>query len=146
MTALLVKFLGFLLYANILLTGVLYVYLRNRRQFIRFQDGINIATMVGGFIAVICGVILIYQFPFHYVVVTIITTLIGIVVGACFGALFNLETLLTGYTHGMMMGLMSPMIGAAAKNSIAFLIFLELFFLTSLFIAFRFTGQRSETL
>lgn len=135
-----------MLYANVLLTGVLYVYIRNRRQLMHFQDGVNIATMVSGFIAMIGGVILIYQFPFHYVAVTIVSTLIGTVVGASFGALFNPETLLTGYAHGMMMGMMSPMIGAAAKNSIAFLIFLELFFLFSLFIAFRFTRQRSETL
>lgn len=133
----LVKFLGFLLYANVLFTALLYVYLKSKRELFHRQDGANIATVAGGFIALLCGVILMYQFPFHFVVVTIITTLIGMITGASFGALFHYEALLTGYSHGMMLGIMSPMIGAAAKNSLVFLIFLEICFLFSFAFVYR---------
>lgn len=127
----LVKFLGFLLYANIMLTVILYVYIKNKSKLYRMQDGGNIATITGGFLALLCGVILMYQFPFYFVIITIITTLIGMITGASFGALFHNEALLTGYSHGMMLGIMAPMIGASAKNSLAFLLFLEICFLFS---------------
>ncbi len=130
----LVKYLGFLLYANIILLAGVYVYLFNRRTRIGFQLGMNVATMAGGFVAVVTGVILIYQFPFHYVVITIVSTIVGMFVGALFGALFDYQTLLTGYANGLMMGIMSPMIGAAAKNSVPFLIFIEVLFIFSLFL------------
>lgn len=131
---LLVKYLGFLLYANIILLTCVYVYLFKRRTRIGFQLGMNVATMAGGFAAVVTGVILIYQFPFHYVVITIVSTIVGMFVGALFGALVDYQTLLTGYANGLMMGIMAPMIGAAAKNSVPFLIFIEILFIISLFL------------
>lgn len=136
-----VKFLGFLLYANVLFAVILYVYIKNNNQLIRSQDGINIATIAGGLIALLSGVILMYQFPFHFVAVTIITTLIGMIAGASFGALFHNDALLTGYSHGMMLGIMAPMIGAAAKNSIVFLMFLEFCLLFSFGFVFRMVKQ-----
>lgn len=137
-TAVLVKLLGFLLYANVMFTVILYVYLKNKSKLYSMKDGGNIATIAGGFLALSCGVILIYQFPFHFVVVTIISTLIGMAAGASFGALFHNEALLTGYSHGMMLGVMAPMIGAAAKNSLVFLLFLEICFLFSFVFVYRF--------
>lgn len=133
----LVKSLGFLLYGNIVLTVGLYVYLLKLNKHKSHLYGTNMATIVGGFIAIISGVILIYQFPFQYVVVTIVTTILGMFIGALFGWLYSYEALLTGYANGVMMGIMSPMIGAAAKNSIAFLIFLEVLFIFSLLLLVR---------
>lgn len=132
-----VKFLGFLLYANVMLMVILYVYLKSKSEIYRMQDGSNIATIAGGFLALLCGVILMYQFPFHFVAVTMVTTLIGMITGASFGALFHNEALLTGYSHGMMLGIMAPMIGAAAKNSLVFLLFLEACFLFSCVFVYR---------
>ncbi len=143
--ALFVNFLAVFFYANALLTAGLYLYARSRRQMMGFQDGIHIAQMASGFIALICGVVLIYQFPFHYVNVTIASTLIGMAAGVIFGALFHHEALLSGYAHGMMMGLMSPMIGAAAKNSFPFLLFVELFFMFSLVFVFHFIKKRNDS-
>lgn len=139
--ALFVKSLGFLFYGNVVFTVGLYVYLLKTNKQTRLLYGTNLATIFGGFIAIISGVILIYQFPFQYVTVTIITTMIGMFIGALFGALYSYETLLTGYANGVMMGIMSPMIGAAAKNSIAFLVFLEVLFIFSLFLLVRSVKQ-----
>jgi formate hydrogenlyase subunit 3/multisubunit Na+/H+ antiporter MnhD subunit len=55
-------------------------------------------------------------------------------VGSLFGALFDYQTLLTGYANGLMMGMMAPMVGAAAKNSIVFLVFIEIVFIVSLIL------------
>ncbi|WP_175638920.1 hypothetical protein [Metabacillus schmidteae] len=127
-------YLGFLLYGNLLLLAITYLYLFHIRKLIGFQLGMNITNMAGGFITIVTGVILIYQFPMQFVAVTIVTTMIGMIVGALFGGLFDYQTLLTGYANGLMMGLMAPMIGAVAKNSVIFLFFLEGMFILSLLL------------
>lgn len=127
-------YLGFLLYGNLLLLAITYLYLFHIRKLIGFQLGMNITNMAGGFIAIVTGVILIYQFPLQFVAVTIVTTVVGMIVGTLFGGLFDYQTLLTGYGNGLMMGLMAPMIGAVAKNSVIFLFFLEGIFILSLLL------------
>lgn len=126
--------LGFILYGNILLLVLTYMYLFKIRKFIGFQLGMNISNLAGGFIAIVTGVILIYQFPLKFAVVTIFTTIIGMLVGALFGALFDYQTMLTSYVNGLMMGIMAPMIGAAAKGNLIFLVFLEGVFIISLIL------------
>jgi hypothetical protein len=128
------KYLGFLLYGNVFILALTYMYLFKSRKLIGFQLGMNLANMAGGFFAMVTGVLLIYQFPLKFVTVTIITTLCGMGVGALFGGLFDYQTLLTGYANGLMMGIMSPMVGAAAQNSVPFLMIIELIFAASLFL------------
>lgn len=117
--------------------GLTYLYLFKIRKLIGFQLGMNISNMAGGFLAIVTGVILIYQFPLQFVLVTIISTIIGMLAGALIGGLFDYQTLLTGYANGLMMGIMAPMVGAAAKNSIQFLTFIELVFVVSLILLIR---------
>jgi hypothetical protein len=128
----LIEYLGFVLYGNLVLMGLVYLYLLKIRHLIGFQLGMNLANLAGGFLAIVSGVIMIYQFPLKYVAVTIIATLLGMVVGGLVGGLFDYQTLLTGYINGLMMGLMAPMVGAAAKGSMTFLVFIEVVFLISL--------------
>lgn len=128
--------LGFLLYGNLVLIVILYLYLYKIRKIIGFQLGMNISMLVGGFGAIATGVLLIYQFPLKFVIVTMITAVIGMLIGAIFGALFDYQTLLTGYINGLMMGMMAPMVGAAANNSVLFLLFIEVVFLFSLVLVF----------
>jgi len=127
-------YLGYLFYGNLLILALTFMYVFHIRKLIGFQLGMNISNMAGGFTAIVTGVILIYQFPLKFVIVTIVTTLIGMIVGGLFGSLFDYQTLLTGYGNGLMMGIMSPMIGAAAKNSYLLLTFLEGIFIVSLFL------------
>jgi hypothetical protein len=127
-----VEYLGYLLYGNILLIALAYMYFYKLRKLIGFQLGMNITNVAGGFSAVITGVILIYQFPLRFVLVTIFTTLVGMLIGALYGGLFDYQTLLTGYGNGLMMGIMAPMIGAAAKSNIVFIYFLEAVFIASI--------------
>lgn len=128
------EWLGFILYGNIVLLLFIYQYLFKRRRLIGFQLGMNISMIVGGMFAITSGVILIYQFPLHFVTVTVISTFIGIIIGSIFGGLFDYQTLLTGYMNGLMMGIMAPMVGAAAKNSFPFLLLLESIFIMSFFL------------
>ncbi|WP_080848272.1 hypothetical protein [Cytobacillus gottheilii] len=129
-------YLGFLLYGNLVLILFLYLYLYKIRKLIGFQLGMNISMLAGGFCAIATGVILIYQFPLKFVVITMITAVIGMLIGGFFGALFDYQTLLTGYINGLMMGIMAPMVGAAANTSILFIIFIEAVFLLSLLLVF----------
>ncbi len=126
--------LGFLLYGNLVLILFLYLYLYKIRKLIGFQLGMNISMLTGGFGAIATGVILIYQFPLKFVIITMMTAVIGMLIGGLFGALFDYQTLLTGYINGLMMGIMAPMVGAAANTSILFLSFIEAVFLLSLLL------------
>ncbi|MGO4886395.1 hypothetical protein ACJ2A9_01440 [Anaerobacillus sp. MEB173] len=132
----LIENLGYLLYGNLVLIGFIYVYLYKLRKLIGFQLGMNISMLVGGFGAIVTGIILIYQFPLKFVLITIISTMLGMLIGGLFGGLFDYQTLLTGYINGLMMGIMAPMVGAAANNSILFLSFIESVFLFSLILVF----------
>jgi hypothetical protein len=123
-----------LFYINILLIGFVFVYIFRMRKLIGFQLGMTISMVAGGFFAFTTGVIFIYVFPFHFLAVTIAATLLGMGVGSLFGSLFDYQTLLSGYSNGLMMGLMSPMVGAVAKNSFLFLSLAECLFLGSLLL------------
>jgi hypothetical protein len=122
---------GLLLYINAVLIGGVYYYLRKRRQIIGFQLGMNISMTSGGMTGVGSGVLLIYQFPLHYVEITIISTIIGITIGSLFGALFDYQTLLTGWINGLLAGIMAPMIGTAAGYHGGFVLFIEGIFIVS---------------
>lgn len=67
-----------------------------------------------GIMGIAIGTLLVYGFPGHYTMITIITTIIAILVGIIFGALVDYQTLLSGVSSGIMSGLMGPMIGMAA--------------------------------
>ena len=127
----LTPWLGMFLYVNFVVAVIAYFYLYKRRKRIGFHLGMNIAMVAGGGLAIGAGVILIHLFPLHYVEVTITATVTGIVVGSLFGALFDYQTLLTGYINGLMMGIMAPMAGAAASNSVFFILSLEVFIISS---------------
>lgn len=115
----------YLLYINFVVIIALYFYIFRCRKLIGFQLGMNIAIVAGGMMALISGVLLIFQYPFHFTVITIISTLIGIGVGGLFGALFDYQTFLTGFSNGLMLGLMSPMIGSILTDQFLFIFALE---------------------
>ena len=125
------QWFGIILYSNFVVAFITYMYLYKRRKLIGFHLGMNIAMITGGGLAFVTGVILINQFPLHYIEITIVATLIGMSIGSLFGGLFDYQTLLTGYMNGLLMGLMAPMVGAAASDSLIFLLFLEIFIIGS---------------
>ncbi|MBM7662744.1 putative membrane protein [Bacillus mesophilus] len=127
---------GLLLYANVICTVLLFLYIYRIRRLIGFQLGMNISMIAGGMLAITTGVLLIAQFPLQFAPVTIITAVLGMVVGAIFGVLFDYQTMLTGWANGLMMGLMAPMIGAVTDGSMLFIWFMEL----SLLVAFSFVA------
>lgn len=102
----------------------------------------NIAMVTGGGMAIVTGIILINQYPLHFLEITIISTITGMLVGSLFGGLFDYQTLLTGYIHGLMMGIMAPMVGAAVSNSFLFISYLEVFILGA-FIVLMITSKNS---
>jgi hypothetical protein len=130
--------LALLLYSNLVLAAVLFFYLQRRRRLIGFHLGMNIAMVMGGGLAILTGVILIYLYPLHFMEVTVISILTGILAGSVFGALFDYQTLMTGYINGLMMGIMAPMVGAASGESFAFIVVLQIFFLTIFMILMLF--------
>ncbi len=123
---------GVLLYTNILVVGWLYFHIRKIRKLIGFQLGMNIAMVVGGLAALSTGILLILQFPLYFTPVTIVSTFVGMSIGTLFGLLFDYQTALTGFTNGVFMGVMAPMIGALIETYISFIIFLESLLIVSL--------------
>ena len=67
-----------------------------------------------GIMGIAVGTILVYGFPGHYTLNTIVSTIVAIFIGVVFGALVDYQTLLSGISSGIMSGLMGPMIGMAA--------------------------------
>lgn len=125
-----------LFYGNFLLTAILYYYLYRIKKLIGFQLGMNIAMVIGGMVAIASGVLLISQYPFHFTEITMVSTLIGMIVGGAFGALFDYQTFLTGFTNGLMIGMMAPMIGAVMDNNSTFILFMEFLFGASVVLVF----------
>lgn len=125
------QWFGIFLYGNFIVAFISYIYLFKRRKLIGFHLGMNIAMVSGGGLALITGVLLINRFPLHYLEITIATTLTGMIIGSLFGGMFDYQTMLTGYINGLLMGIMAPMVGAAASDSIIFILFLEIFIIGS---------------
>ncbi|WP_106496448.1 hypothetical protein [Lentibacillus sp. Marseille-P4043] len=124
------------LYANVVLFILLFIYVYRRRKIIGFQLGMNIAMSAGGMLALTVGILLIFQYPFHFTWITILATIIGMLSGALFGALFDYQTMLTGIVNGFMLGIMAPMLGAILNDPFFFVIVLELlvFFMMSILV------------
>ena len=114
------------LYGDLVLFIFLYVYVNRHRRLIGFHLGMNIAMVMGGIVALSTGILLIYQYPFHFTVITILATAIGMGAGALFGALFDYQTMLTGLINGLMVGMMAPMLGAILREQFFFMIVLEI--------------------
>ena len=124
------------MYVDICILFGFYLYLRRIKKLIGFQLGMNISIVMGGMIALLSGVLLILQFPFHFTLITIISTLAGLLAGALFGLLFDYQTFVTGLTNGIVVGLMSPMIGTVIEMPSLFVWFIHGFFVLSLCIIF----------
>ncbi|WP_213421515.1 hypothetical protein [Bhargavaea massiliensis] len=116
-----------ILYTNLVLFALLYVYVHRRRRLIGFHLGMNIAMALGGLVGLSAGIFLIFQYPFHFTAITIVAALGGMGGGALFGALFDYQTMLTGLINGMMMGMMAPMLGAILTDPLFFTVVLEVF-------------------
>jgi hypothetical protein len=124
------------MYVDICISLGFYLYLREIKKLIGFQLGMNISIVMGGMIALLSGVLLILQYPFHFTLVTVISTLSGLLTGALFGRLFDYQTFVTGLTNGIILGLMSPMIGTVIEMPSLFIWFIHGFFVLSLFTIF----------
>lgn len=122
-----------LLYLDIMIAIGFYLYVRKNKRLIGFQLGMNICVAMGGMVALFMGVLLIQQFPFHFTWITIISTLVGMMAGALYGILFDYQTFVTGLTNGVVIGLMSPMIGTIIDMPIVFNWFIHGFFILLLF-------------
>ncbi|MEH7239235.1 hypothetical protein [Bacillus sp. JJ1562] len=129
-----VGYIFVLFVCNFFVAAFLYLYLYKVRKLIGFQLGMNIAIIIGGMMAIVSGILLIIQFPFHYTEVTIASTLLGMIIGGIYGAMFDYQTFLTGFTNGLMMGIMSPMIGAVIDNRDTFVLLMEGLYLASIFL------------
>jgi hypothetical protein len=114
-----------ILYINLVLFALLYVYVHRHRKLIGFHLGMNIAMALGGLVALSTGIFLIFQYPFHFTAITMVATLGGMGAGSLFGALFDYQTMLTGLINGMMVGLMAPMLGAILTEPHFFTVVLE---------------------
>jgi len=121
-----------LMYVDIWIALVFYGYLRSVKKLIGFQLGMNISVVMGGMTALLSGVLLIQQYPFHFTLVTVISTLAGLASGALFGLLFDYQTFVTGLTNGVIVGLMSPMIGTVIEMPALFIWFMHGFFVICL--------------
>lgn len=128
------------MYVDICILLSFYMFIRRIKKLIGFQLGMNISIVMGGMIALLSGVLLILQYPFHFTLVTVISTLVGLLTGAFFGLLFDYQTFVTGLTNGIIIGLMSPMIGTVIEMPSVFIWFIHGFFVLSLitiFISFK---------
>ncbi|WP_235801811.1 hypothetical protein [Ureibacillus manganicus] len=107
-------FIILILLSYFLVCAVSYLFLRKIRYQISYHLGMNVAMTSSGIMGIAVGTILVYGFPGHYTLITIVSTIVAIFIGVVFGALVDYQTLLSGISSGIMSGLMGPMIGMAA--------------------------------
>lgn len=122
-----------LLYADACICIGAYLHIRTFKKLIGFHLGMNISNVMGGMAAMLAGVLLIQQFPFHFTWITLVSTLIGLLVGAAFGLLFDYQTFVTGLTNGAIVGLMAPMIGTVIEMQLLFVWFVHGLFVLLLY-------------
>ncbi|WP_226641871.1 hypothetical protein [Mesobacillus subterraneus] len=120
---------------NFLSAYVLYIFLYNRRKRIGYHLGMNITMVTSGGLALGTGIIFINLYPFYFLEATLFSVIIGCLSGILFGSLFDYQTLLTGFITGLMMGIMAPMVGAAALEGVMFLIMIEVFIISCFCLA-----------
>lgn len=117
--------LQLLTYVNMLVFIMLYVFMSRYRKVVGFHLGMNIAMVTGGMLSLSVGVLLMVQYPFHFIAITFLSTILGMVAGGIFGALFDYQTMLTGLSNGLMVGIMAPMLGAILINPFLFIVMME---------------------
>ena len=122
-----------LLYVDVCISIGAYLHIRKFKKLIGFQLGMNISNVMGGMTAMLVGVLLILQFPFHFTWVTLVSTLIGLSVGAAFGLLFDYQTFVTGMANGVIVGVMAPMIGTVLEMQMLFVWFIHGLFVLLLY-------------
>ncbi|NKE06226.1 MULTISPECIES: hypothetical protein [Mesobacillus] len=120
---------------NFLSAYVLYIFLYNRRKRIGYHLGMNITMVTSGGLALGTGIVFINLYPFYFLEATLFSVIIGCLSGILFGNLFDYQTLLTGFITGLMMGIMAPMVGAAALEGVMFLIMIEVFIISCFCLA-----------
>ncbi|WP_035101353.1 hypothetical protein [Aneurinibacillus terranovensis] len=120
-----------ILLINLLMGISCYKFLKRYRRVIDCHTGMNVAMTASGTLGLVTGMILMYQFPVHYSMITIFTTLIAIVIGILFGALGDLQSIIAGASGGIMVGIMSPMIEAMADQPFILIIFITVLSLIS---------------
>ncbi|WP_075620256.1 hypothetical protein [Paenisporosarcina indica] len=125
-----------ILYVDVCIALGFYSYLRRVKKIIGFQLGMNISIVMGGMTALLSGILLIQNYPFHFTLITVITTLLGLTTGALFGLLFDYQTFVSGLTNGVIVGLMSPMIGTVIEMPSLFIWFVHAFFVLCLITIF----------
>lgn len=128
--------ISILIYVDLLLVSFFYLYLRKRKEQISYTLGMTSSMAVGGLTALLTGILLIMQFPFHFTYITMFSALIGGIVGAFYGRLVDKGLFLLGLTNGFMTGLMAPMIGTVIEMPIPFLAILHAFLIGCVLIIF----------
>lgn len=111
---------------------LLYLYVRVNRKKIGFQHAMNATMLIAGLTAFYLGIVLSLQYPNSPEWVFLVAPGTGMLAGAWFGALFDYQTAITGVVHGLMMGLMAPMVGMIWNQPLLLLLIAEGFYLLSL--------------
>jgi hypothetical protein len=128
------QWITWILILNFGLALVAYMVLFPQKKRIGFHLGMNIAMVTSGGLALATGIILINLFPLNYREVTIATIFVGLSIGVLFGSLFDYQTVLTGFMNGLMMGIMAPMVGAAASEGPFFIVSIDAFITASMLL------------
>ncbi|WP_301108069.1 hypothetical protein [Sporosarcina sp.] len=119
---------------HFLLIIALYRIMKKRKKRMPSYFGSHVAMFTGGGFSLGLGVILIHSFPVHYLEVTACTALSGMLIGSIFGAMFGNHTMLTGYGTGLLLGLLSPLLGITSLYSFSFILIIELFIFCSFIV------------
>lgn len=128
--------ISILMYVDLLLVLFFYLYLRKRKERISYTLGMTSSMAVGGLIALLTGILLILQFPFHFTYITMFSAFSGGIVGAFYGRLVDEGLFVLGLTNGIMIGLMAPMIGTVIEMPVPFLVVLQAFLIGCVLIIF----------
>ncbi|KAA0546574.1 hypothetical protein FZW96_15130 [Bacillus sp. BGMRC 2118] len=99
-----------------LLGLLLYRVLYRRKSLFTDRYGMIITMCCSGVLSLSISLNLLFLLSFPLEVTTLVNLLIGGIIGVGFGSLVKFQSVLAGYTHGVIGALMGTMLGAVIQN------------------------------
>lgn len=109
-------FLVSMLIINILTSFIIYKILTIKKKVFNDRFGMIMAMSLSGVIGLSIAINIQFLIPKPSVIMLIFTVLAGGLIGVQIGSLVKFQSLLAGYSHGVIGSLMGNMVGAVVKD------------------------------
>lgn len=101
---------------NLLITMSIYIILFRKKKIFNDRFGMIMAMSLSGVISLSIAMNIQFLVSFPSIILMMITVLTGGLIGILFGSLVKFQSLLAGYSHGVLGSVMGSMLGAVVLD------------------------------